>query len=221
MRINRIAKIAYDKQERAFFSKSVFISELKRVYLQTKREYRGDVLIPFSKRTIDNFPVSKDKEKYKIKYKWNQGKDAEFAAGSIIENACIKAGSYIDRIGSESGEYVSPCSPKEHHFSISERALPYFFVEETITQEPAFHRYHVLRDISTESILEALDKDDDGISQIAKEKIRDDVEGFGIKYGKVAPVAAFRNQGKGLGLQYKLPVSICLLRKWEFIEDEI
>ena len=189
-RVERIIKVYYYSQHTRHFKTSRFVAELKEVYLQTKRANRGDVLVPFSEKTIYDCPISKHEGEYRIDYKWNKGKDAEFVKGSISENACIYAGSYIDRFGSENGSYVSPSFLGKKPFSISERSLPYFFVESNIYREPSFHQ-----------------------------KIKDDIEGFGIKYGKIAPVAAFLNQGKGLGLQYKLPLSVSALKDLQFIED--
>ena len=219
-RVERIIKVYYYSQHTRHFKTSRFVAELKEVYLQTKRANRGDVLVPFSEKTIYDCPISKHEGEYRIDYKWNKGKDAEFVKGSISENACIYAGSYIDRFGSENGSYVSPSFLGKKPFSISERSLPYFFVESNIYREPSFHRYRVIRDISVESILRAVDEDNIVFENpIAKEKNKDDIEGFGIKYGKIAPVAAFLNQGKGLGLQYKLPLSVSALKDLQFIED--
>lgn len=221
-RVERIVKAAYYCQHTRHFRTSRFVAELKKEYMQTKRMNRSDVLVPFSEKTIYDCPISKHEDKYRIDYRWNKGKDAEFVKGSIIENACIYAGSYIDRFGNENGSYVSPSVLGKKPFSISERSLPYYFVERNIYREPSFHRYRVIRDISTDSILRAIDEDNTVFKNpIAKEKIKDDIEGFGIKYGKIAPVAAFLNQGKGLGLQYKLPLSVSVLKDLQFIEDAI
>ena len=138
-------------------------------------------------------------------------------------NATVHVDTLIDRLGSEDGRYFSPLDVAKEPSSFSERALPYYFIGTEVKKEPSYHAYRAKLSFTFEDVKrkrqEIIEKSDLNVdSKFFVETILTEAP-KGFIFGKVAPIGAFGEQGKGGGEQYRLYASAVELKKYGFIED--
>nr|MBQ4457151.1 glycohydrolase toxin TNT-related protein [Clostridia bacterium] len=197
------------------------VSAAQKLYLSVSRLDRADNLIPENASSLNSTKpvICSSTGEYRFQYEWNKGENSEFD-GDIQEGAVVAPGQFVDRIGSAEGRYVSPVPSTRDVYSVEERALPYFLIEDKITEEPAYHVYEVLREINTAAVIEAIDNSN-GIfpDAAAKEFAKVKVKSGDIAFGRVAAVSAFGSQGQGGGDQYRLNIDVHYLVALKFFEE--
>lgn len=220
-KIQNVLKSAFLQQNGTKFDLATIVNTLRQLYKNEYRCSRGDNLVPFSQHCLSDSPIKVNKmSQYELVYRWNKGKDSEFVKEAFHECDIIPVGTSLDRIGPEYGRYLCPVPEDRDVYTIAERALPYFFLEDVVINEPAYHRYVVKKAISKEALSQAIEESDDVFeSKLAKDAALEKVNTGNIVYGKVAPVDAFSRQGTGNGYQYKVLVAIYYLRALGFIEE--
>lgn len=202
--------------------------QLQKLYSFSTKADRGDNLVPYNVCTLENIPVqySRTRKKYNIRYRWNTELNSEFLGKPERIAGEIPIGTILDRIGDKTGQYMSPVHG-DNIYSASERAIPYFFLEKSLPEEPSYHSYTVVKAISEHAIRNAIQCApifDDGSgfcfeNEIIREDKLNEVNYKGILFGAVAPVRAFGSQGIGNGQQYRFPISVGYLLKFGFIVE--
>lgn len=220
-KIQNALRSAFLQQNGTNFDLPAIVDTLKQLYANEHRCLRGDNLVPFSQCCLSSPPIEINKmSQYELVYRWNKGKDSEFVKESFQECDIIPIGTNFDRVGPEYGRYLCPVPEGRDVYTVEERVLPYYFLEDSVIKEPAYHRYVVKKAISKASLRQAIEESDDVFeSESAKNAALEKVNVGNIAYGKVAPVEAFSRQGTGNGYQYKVLVAIYYLRALGFIEE--
>ena len=212
----KLAYNTYSKEEPYSVDElEVTTLKLQNNYINTDKASRGNTLVPYDKCTWNR--VNYRRGQYGIDYKWPED---DFAKDVSFPNI-LKAGTIIDRLGGTYGGYVCPCGEKV--FSVSERAIPYYFLESELESEPSYHRYRVVKDITKQTIMESLNNfPSEIIPDGAKRTITNTLSRSGdnwLKFGTVAQVNDFGKQGIGGGKQYYSVVSVKTLIDLGFIEE--
>ena len=119
------------------------VTFFKNLYNAEPWETRKDNMVPFSELCLRDNPVvfNDNLNQYEFDYRWNKGKNSEFVLDSIEKGIIIPKGTILDRVGADSGSYLSPVPIGREVYTVSERALPYYLIEPSISGEPAYHRY--------------------------------------------------------------------------------
>lgn len=196
----------------------ILVSDLKKLYEYYYKNDERVLLVPYDKNTLHVAAVQKDRDNYTIRYLWNiepGNQYAEFAAGCYEIIECIPKGTYFDRLGEASGNYVCEVPPSGKPYSVSQRALPYYLFEPDIQDEWSYHRYVTVCDITISTLLERLSI----FSEEAQFVLRIQLSEKQIVRGTIARVDSFGVQGAGGGIQYLLPVNVGSLLKMEAIEE--
>ena len=125
---------------------ATLISDLKTEYDNSTRLDRGDNLVPDDAKHVKEKAVYYDNKKmnYEVNYNWPADDGFVSSTKQPIE---MKKGFRFDRLGSYWGSFVSPI----HEDKITDyngRSLPYYFKENAVSDEPAYHRYEVAQDFS-------------------------------------------------------------------------
>ena len=189
--------------------------KLKSKYSGADKASRGDVLVPYEKDAWSC--VNLNRGRYYIDYKWPE----DGFTADISFPSSLKIGTEIDRLGGTGGGYVCPCTDRT--YTVCERAIPYYFLETTLEEEPSYHRYKVVKEITFSAILEALNNIsstviNDGAKRIIINTLIMNRNGW-LKFGTVAKVDDFGSQGIGGGKQYYSVVSVKTLIDLGFIEE--
>lgn len=189
--------------------------KLKSKYSGADKASRGDVLVPYDKATWSC--VIFNRGRYYIEYKWPE----DGFTSDVSFPHSLKIGTEIDRLGGTNGGYVCPCTDRT--YTVCERAIPYYFLEKAVEEEPSYHRYKVVKEITFSAILEAVNNIsstviNDGAKRIIINTLKMNRNGW-LKFGTVAKVGDFGSQGIGGGKQYYSVVSIKTLIDLGFIEE--
>lgn len=223
-------KMIYSSEE-----KIEFTERLKDSYDEASKEFRGDTLVPSKDTFLKDIVISQyydaieKKDKHFVQYRFNDDPtdpDSEFETKGRERNPTITVGTVLDRLGSPTGKYVSPCD-KNRVFTVTERALPYYFVENKVYEEPSYHRYEVIREINYTDLISEIEKKLKDINiypdlfptKAEWNRVRDLMKDNIIMFGNVAAVDAFEPQGDGKGKQYRFPIGIKYLVELGFIKE--
>lgn len=198
----------------------IITATLQMLYRRSAKNDRGDVLVPFADMTWTH--VRARSNRYEIAYKWPKF-GTEFLSGTVVYPDAIPKGTVFDRLGSPWGRYVSPVTEEKKVASVSERAIPYYFIENNILHEPSYHRYRVIKELTKESLVSAIISAEQGIFEDdQKVYLINSLHNMGEKwltYGVASPVSAFGNQGTGGGEQYLLPIHVGYLIRLKLVEE--
>lgn len=196
---------------------------VKKLYNRIDDKEKVDVLIPVSRNVLKPHMVFQDKQnhnKVEWAYRWNERKNMFDDYSEFIQNkrlnldATLRKGTRLDRIGGEDGRYLCIIKQGRKPFTVAERALPYYFKGDVKTN-PSYHTYIVLKDVS----FLILDKDDQFKKRFVNEYDIMNLLKSKFVVGEIAPVKAFGGQGKGGGLQVRLPdsLSVGVLKELEYL----
>lgn len=203
--------------------KAPLVNGLKEAYINTPKHLRGDSLVPYAVDTLHTPAVKRNKTStYSFNYRWNNDTrkvHAEFLEDKFDLNTVIKEGTLLDRLGSPRGTYLSPLQTGNIPFSIRSRALPYFFIEKNIVDEPSYHLYKATSDISIPILQNKLKESTNPFIMDNYNWLYRQLHRTNIVSGTIAPVAAFGKQGIGMGFQYLFPVSIQTLMDLGVLEE--
>ena len=145
-----------------------------------------------------------------------------------IKNECpiIRAGTKIDRFGTSRGTFVSPMKPNGRPYEFEKRALPY------IDNPLSYHKYVVKKDITSDSVLQAIMRIDDeviikgiikGISRLRTQvnATKEDLckSDFVMYEGKIQPAFSLDVAEGDEGVQIKLPILLSYLIEFGFVEE--
>lgn len=157
-----------------------------------------------------------------------------------------KAGEYVDRIGSEKGDYLSPMDSDGKPYPILKRATGDYLVEEKIEDNDSYHLYIIKQDFTRENFINAICKKFTGesaqfyltvlaryyadavdrSSELHREKYCDCSadDANGIKAGTIDEMFLFEGDifGKGAdggGVQYIMPFNVETLKELGMIEE--
>lgn len=145
-----------------------------------------------------------------------------------IKKEChiIKAGTKIDRYGTPHGIFVSPMKPDGTPYEFEKRALPY------INNPLSYHKYIVKKDITANSVLQAILQSDDEflVSTIIDKTRRLNqikspnrtnllVTDFVMYEGKIQPAFSYNVIEGEEAIQIKLPLWLEYYIKLGFVEE--
>lgn len=176
-------------------------------YKRTSRYERKDILVCGDKSNLRHsspIELCGNLNIYKLIYDWPPN-DGFLESPEVIE---LHKNDLFDRIGPNTGVFVSPILHENEVFGISARSLPYYFLEKNIISEPSYHRFKVIREFST--LEKIANKNPMDIYRLELKKSK----GLILK-GKVAP--HFGQTGNGD--QIKLPLSINMLLDLGMIKE--
>lgn len=219
--LQHLLHVAYNRYESGLpVDKKTLVKEAQARYSSLKA-YRGDILVPFAEQTLTLKAV-------RISHNGDYAFSYRFPDASINEEfvdpeevLVISKGTQLDRLGSESGKYASPVGADGHVYSVAERALPYYFMQSLVVEEPSYHKYSVRKEITKENLIEAIEGGDISVfenDEDVRAFLLQSVKRRSIIYGRVAPISAFGSQGCGQGLQYRFPISIGYLEALGFLK---
>jgi len=124
--------------------KKGFVNEMQIAYNKLTEYKKRDILIPAKPEYLQDEAIKMEilaniQIAYSIEYKWPTEAFASFPKEfTFIPNR------FFDRIGSNSGRYMSPFNDNGYPQSLYSRAIPYYIPEDDFTTNPAYHKYVVL-----------------------------------------------------------------------------
>lgn len=219
--LQHLLKDAYNRYEQGLFvNKKALVEEAQAKYRRMKA-YQSDILVPFAEQTLTSKAVRiSHNGDYAFSYRFpNDSNNEEFIDPKDV--LTVSKGILIDRLGPNSGKYASPIGVDGRVFSVSERALPYYFLQNSVTEEPSYHKYSVSKEITKEKLIEAIEGGDISVfenDEDVRAFLLQSVKRRSIVYGRVAPISAFGSQGHGQGLQYRFPIPIGYLEALGFLK---
>ena len=211
------------------------VLECQRIYRNLPREQQATLFVPASAEYLNDPPIAVNMQTGRrfgdFNYRWprNDGYGELTFGGRNAPELDINeypmvAGEEFDRLGSENGTFVAPIG-FDGPQALWTRALPYYFEGDDVTQQPQYHRYRVLRDLSPENLRQAIDDTIHAYQVSAPQEagmIRNRFErelfrSNGLTtFGVIAP--AFE-PGVTYGSQIHLPMSVENLIALGFVEE--
>lgn len=157
-----IEKDSYGNDYKPFTQKEkeLLSSELKENINSVSKGERGNYRVPEPKKIKG---VSCNAEgNVRIKEAWIDGTDGakEGTRRMEIVKAKDESGNptYIDRIGSENGNYFSPMKEDGTPYSLRERAIGDYLPEKNIEDNDSYHKYKVKEDFTRKNFEKAIDR---------------------------------------------------------------
>lgn len=145
-----IIKCYYDKQKKQDGEKLTpdqkdeLVKKLLEAYDNLPREEKTDVLVPargdFLEDAAIQVAILIGEDIYSFVYRWP---DNNGFAGDEIPSELLPGEEY-DRIGGEWGRYLAPLIEGKPQPYLS-RAIPYYIPEKNIQDNPAYHRYKIIK----------------------------------------------------------------------------
>ena len=182
----------------------------RKMYMLMEKQQRYDILIPGNEKYLYSAKTKAYSNGIGWNYRWNDSKTDKYSEfiknDNLVLDSIIKKDTIIDRIGSNYGQYVCPF--KGSSYDLAQRSLPYYLIENNLQNEPAYHKFIVIKDISG-CILR---------NDIHLSKNFDYVIG-NVVSGNVAPVEGFGDRGVGGALQIRFPVGLNWLILFGYIEE--
>lgn len=195
------------------------VSDLQKTYKYFYKNDEKALLVPFEQRALHDVAVGKVSDNYyELCYRWNieaGNRYAEFVTGKYEIVDRIPDGTCFDRLGEPTGTYVCELPSSGIPYTVSQRALPYYFFEPDIQNEWAYHRYISTCNISIPILLDNLSDFSDSDQFVLRTQLSEKR----IVKGTIASVESFAEQGTGGGIQYLLPINIRSLLKMGVIRE--
>ena len=138
-----------------YLEKDLLSKELQKQINDISKGQRGDYRVPMPEK-IKGIRIDKDSGQARIIEAWKT--DTDGAKFGTREMCIIKKGTILDRIGSSSGNYLSPMKPDGTPYSLKERAIGDYLPESDITKNDSYHLYRTTMDFSRENFEMQIEK---------------------------------------------------------------
>lgn len=131
-----------------YLEKDLLSKDLQEQINDIPKGQRGDYRVPMPEK-IKGIRIDKDSGQARIIEAWKP--DTDGAKFGTREMCIIKKGTILDRIGSSSGNYLSPMKPDGTPYSLKERAIGDYLPEEKIEDNDSYHKYVAIMDFTKEN----------------------------------------------------------------------
>lgn len=133
--------------------KKELVKELVNTYNTLSNIEKIDILVPAKWQFVEDHAIKADivgsgKYRYEINYKWPPNNGFE----GPVDKITLMPGSEYDRIGGNKGTFLAPVLTKGGVESFLARAIPYYVPEANISDNPAYHRYRVIKQYQGSSL---------------------------------------------------------------------
>ncbi len=200
--------------------KKSLVDELKHEYDDTPLDERGNDFVPESADYLKDSSISRQEaadgsQQLWINYKWPEEDGFKTKDGVVDKSeVTIQKGDVIDRVGHNGGRFTSPVKDGKP-YSTESRALPYYFTENNIENEPSYHQFRATDDITPVNIRDSINNVSD------KEKRASFQKEFNKSNGKTyeGEIGQAFSDDDGGGIQYHMPMSIQSLINLGLLEE--